>query len=244
MIAAVPSQYYLPPIQRTFVWDEERIHKLFDSILRGYPIGTFLFWTTNDQVKLRKFIQNYADDIDLDLFRLSPNLSKKTLILDGQQRLQSLFVGLEGAYNQKELYFNPLTGAEVNPETGEKYKFRFFEGDEEKKGWVKFKDVFHQEPKANVIRNYILNALKSEGIALTQENENLVDANSSEILSKFMIEEALAYYEIDSITGLIKDQDEIHEIFVRANSGGVQLSKSDPGFLYHSFGVAGCRLEH
>ena len=92
---------------------------------------------------------------------------------------------------------------------------------------MKFKDVFHQEPKANVIRNYILNALKSEGIALTQENENLVDANSSEILSKFMIEEALAYYEIDSITGLIKDQDEIHEIFVRANSGGVQASKSD-----------------
>ena len=38
------NKYVLPAIQREFVWDGEQIEKLFDSLMRGYPIGSFLFW--------------------------------------------------------------------------------------------------------------------------------------------------------------------------------------------------------
>jgi len=38
------GKLFLPAIQRKFVWSEEQITKLFDSLMRGYPIGTFLFW--------------------------------------------------------------------------------------------------------------------------------------------------------------------------------------------------------
>lgn len=38
------KKYYLPAIQRKYVWKEEQIVKLMDSIMRGYPFGTFLFW--------------------------------------------------------------------------------------------------------------------------------------------------------------------------------------------------------
>jgi hypothetical protein len=227
ILSEIGSQYYLPPIQRTFVWNEERIEKLFDSILRGYPISTFLFWTTKDALKLRRFIENYVDGIDLDLFRVAPNDSKKTLILDGQQRLQSLFVGAEGTYGGKELHFDPLSGSTVDPETGMRYRFSFLGKDDDKTGWVKFKDILHQEPKLNTIRNFMVKSLKDGGIKLAPQQETLVDDNASDIVTRFMIDEILAYNEIDSITGPIKDINEIYEIFVRANSGGVQLTKSD-----------------
>jgi uncharacterized protein with ParB-like and HNH nuclease domain len=89
--------FWLPHIQRPFVWSEDQICRLFDSILREYPISTLLVWkTTSSRIRRRRFIDNWKDALRnrLSDFYVVENDRKKNLVLDGQQRLQSLYIGL------------------------------------------------------------------------------------------------------------------------------------------------------
>lgn len=52
------GQIKLPMFQREFVWDKEQSAKLIDSILKGYPIGTFIFWRTKDELRSYKDLGN------------------------------------------------------------------------------------------------------------------------------------------------------------------------------------------
>jgi len=101
----------------------EKRTKLFDSIMREYPIGNFLIWETKEPVKMRKFIDNYKDGLKLTDFYVPKNNKIKLLVLDGQQRLQSLFIALKGSYNGDELYFNVLSGKEEKDDI--KFEFKF-----------------------------------------------------------------------------------------------------------------------
>src|SRR5664279_5849584 len=92
--------YWLPNIQRPFVWREEQIEKLFDSVVRNYPISTLLAWKTKSQIKYRRFIQAYKKDISLLSYYEGVNEKTKHLVLDGQQRLQSFYIGLVGSYDK------------------------------------------------------------------------------------------------------------------------------------------------
>src|SRR5258708_34479922 len=90
--------FWLPNIQRPFVWSEEQVCRLFDSILREYPISTLLIWKTKSKIRRRKFIDNFKP---VHLHRLSdfkmPEIDKtKSLVLDGPHRLQDHFIGLKG----------------------------------------------------------------------------------------------------------------------------------------------------
>ncbi len=90
---------------------------LFDSILREYPISTLLIWkTNNDEIRRRKFIDNWNDALRLSDFYVPKDAKKKCLVLDGQQRLQSLFIALSGSYEGRELYFDILSGDLAEPE--------------------------------------------------------------------------------------------------------------------------------
>ena len=80
---------WLPNIQRPFVWSEAQICKLFDSILREYPISTLLIWKTNSTMTHRSFCEKWKDSLKIsDLIRVENGL-RKSLVLDGQQRLQA-----------------------------------------------------------------------------------------------------------------------------------------------------------
>lgn len=116
--------FWLPNIQRPFVWGEEQICRLFDSILRNYPINTFLIWKTNKDVRRRKFIDNWKSDLRLRDFLVVEDHRKKCLVLDGQQRLQSLFIGLRGSYEGKELFLDILSG-DLSLSSDIKYHFKF-----------------------------------------------------------------------------------------------------------------------
>lgn len=65
--------FWLPNIQRPFVWNEDQIARLFDSIMREYPISTLLVWKTKEEVKHRKFIDNYLPDLKLTNFYVPDN---------------------------------------------------------------------------------------------------------------------------------------------------------------------------
>ena len=84
--------YWLPAIQRKFVWNEEKICKLFDSMMRSYPIGTCLLWGTNKEIRKRTFITNFTKGIDPRTLFVPGTKDEKIMILDGQQRIQSLLV--------------------------------------------------------------------------------------------------------------------------------------------------------
>src|SRR6266516_663826 len=100
------GEFRLPSIQRSFVWGTDRTNKLFDSLMRDYPIGSFLLWKpTNEQVvRTRRFVKDYATGVRIisDEEQLQPAPS---LTLDGQQRLQSLYLGFFGKYDGKTLFF-------------------------------------------------------------------------------------------------------------------------------------------
>ncbi len=99
----------LPAIQRDFVWDERKIQKLLDSILRGYPIGLVMMWETYHDIQFRRFVrENIAEN--LPEFEDNPQRKKLQLVLDGQQRLQSLYLSLFGKYEGKKLFFDVLSG--------------------------------------------------------------------------------------------------------------------------------------
>src|SRR5688572_5530054 len=132
--------FWLPNIQRPFVWKEEQIERLYDSILREYPIGTLLVWKTKSKIKRRKFIDNYHAGIRLVDFYVPQDEHPKMMVLDGQQRLQSLFIGLRGSYDKKELCIDILSGDLKAPEDM-KYDFQFKDSTSVSFPWVKFKEI-------------------------------------------------------------------------------------------------------
>ena len=74
----------LPDIQRPFVWSAAKVRDLFDSMYRGYPIGTLMFWETGAEVGMRQVGGGESERV------------ASRLIVDGQQRLTSLFAVLTG----------------------------------------------------------------------------------------------------------------------------------------------------
>jgi len=83
------GQIKIPQFQRQFVWDLASSAKLLDSILKGYPIGTFIYWRTNERLRAVRNIGN----IDLPEPRDGEFVN---YVLDGQQRITSLFAALKG----------------------------------------------------------------------------------------------------------------------------------------------------
>jgi uncharacterized protein with ParB-like and HNH nuclease domain len=92
----------LPGIQRNFVWKPAQIALLFDSLVRGYPIGTMLLWRTkrseHPQLQFRRLVTEYQgpDTLPANAHVVAdlPVLG----VLDGQQRLTALSIGLQGTY--------------------------------------------------------------------------------------------------------------------------------------------------
>ncbi|MBW2005339.1 MAG: DUF262 domain-containing protein, partial [Deltaproteobacteria bacterium] len=100
------KKYLLPSIQREFIWTTYQIERLFDSLMRDYPIGSFLFWKVQkDKVKDYAFYELLREYHERDnTHNPKANVSgddEITAILDGQQRLTSLYVGLKGSYAYK-----------------------------------------------------------------------------------------------------------------------------------------------
>lgn len=101
--------YLLPAIQRKFVWSSHQICVLFDSIMRGYPINTFMMWEIKDDgikndYKFYEFLKSYCQRFSEENPHVPTNASYKDFraVIDGQQRLTSLYIGLCGTYAYKK----------------------------------------------------------------------------------------------------------------------------------------------
>jgi hypothetical protein len=103
------AKLYLPALQRKFIWRKHQIELLFDSIMRDYPIGTFLFWRLNSkraqEYVFYEFLKEYDQRDPYNRRKTGPFTHEEILgVLDGQQRLSSLYLGLMGTHTEKAPY--------------------------------------------------------------------------------------------------------------------------------------------
>lgn len=233
----------LPDIQREFVWNQEQICRLFDSILMGYPFGNFLIWNLKGKdikekgIKFYKFL-DYYDELDPknnDEYQGFISEANYLAILDGQQRTQSLLIGLKGylvlkkyrgrknnpnAYEKNYLYIN-LIGNE-NRDLDYKYEFAFLTEEQVSK------DVEKVWFRVDNITNYSkVSELHSEVLGkfdfASDEDKYKATDILTELFNKINNEKLINWFEIGTKT----DIEEVLDIFVRTNSGGTPLTKTD-----------------
>lgn len=216
--------FWLPNIQRPFVWNEDQICRLFDSILREYPISTLLVWKTKSKIRRRKFIDNYHRRIQLRDFYVPETDKKKCLVLDGQQRLQSLFIGLCGSYEGRELFLDILSG-DVSAPDDVKFKFEFLKASDAVFPWIKFKDLVFSNTDGYTAAEALI---EKAGWDLSSEESRKINRHVSIVFKAFHSNDGISYQELDSIDNPeVYTEDDVVEIFIRANAGGTRLGKSD-----------------
>ena len=218
--------FWLPHIQRSFVWNEDQICRLFDSILREYPISTLLIWKTKSRIRLRRFIDEFRSEYRQNLvpFFVTPNDSRKALVLDGQQRLQSLFVGLRGSYAGRELYFDVLSGEVAAPDDV-RYQFQFLDPSKAAFPWVKFKNVVFSKKDPVTAADEVISLASGQA---SERDRARIGHNVGLVFKTFHSDEGIGYQELDSIEyPELYTEDDVVEVFIRANSGGTKLGKSD-----------------
>lgn len=235
------KKYLLPAIQREFVWKPEQIIKLFDSILRGYPIGSFLFWNIEEEkmkeFQFYEFICNYHERDNKHNAKVNVKANNNPIVvLDGQQRLTALYIGLMGTYAAKisgkqwknddafpkrKLYLNLLLEEKDNEDL--KYNFAFLTDDEAKerndsKYW------FHVGAILSIIEESEVNDYLVENGLMKMEDNVSKFANSTlfKLHSVIHKDTIINYYLEHS-----QELDKVLNIFIRVNNGGTQLSYSD-----------------
>ncbi len=225
-------KYFLPDIQRPYVWTPEQIYALYDSIMRGYPISTFLFWEAPANIidtltpRYEFLTANKKEYID----KVNTDMKKEiySLVLDGQQRLTSLFLTLKGNFVIKnklmDLYLNILSGQDED-ENGNLFEFKFFNVElklgnifNDNKIWIKVKHIYSYTVDFDLedfISEYIKNNTNFE---LT----NVQKRTSRKLWSNLKYHELINYYPEREAS-----MDKVLDIFIRTNAGGTKLSKSD-----------------
>lgn len=235
------NKYVLPSIQREYVWDTDQIETLFDSLMQDYPIGAFLFWEIDKSKLLNydfyEFLKNYHEKTGTHNKKVDlKGADGVTAVLDGQQRLTSIYIGLKGSYayrlkyKQKKndnayptryLYLNLLEDAK---DESNKYDFRFLTDDEYKgmtEGyWYKVGDILTMTQPGETSQ-YVLDHIAFAG---TYTKDQTMHANNTlqKLYNVVHTDKTLSYYK-EKATEL----DKVLNIFIRVNSGGTVLTYSD-----------------
>jgi hypothetical protein len=233
------TKFVLPAIQREFVWQPEQIARLFDSLMQGYPFGTFLYWKVDRQnsglYTFYGFVRDYHQRDNPHCPQLPQfHNTDLTAVLDGQQRLTALNIGLCGsmalrlpnkwrnnpnAYPLKHLYLDLLAGHGDADDGGEKYRFEFITRDRAENPspnecWFKVADIL------GVTNSPAMLAWLNE--RLPQEKTNQAFAVLDQLFQVIHKEKLIAFYQEKS-----QNLEKVLNIFIRLNSGGTVLSYSD-----------------
>ncbi|NTW76726.1 MAG: DUF262 domain-containing protein, partial [Syntrophaceae bacterium] len=190
----------IPKFQRDFVWSIDKTAKLLDSILKGYPIGTFILWQTDERINDIKNVGN------LDIPD-TPDGVKVQYVLDGQQRITSLFAAYLGAQLQKvgEKKITDYRNIVVNLDVDIK------DNDEQ---------VITEEPLSEKhlslceVLNFSYSKAKELSGRFSEEELEKIDGYST----------AFKTYEFSTVVLRKEDIDSAIEVFTRINTGGQTLT--------------------
>ena len=178
----------IPKFQRKSVWNIEQTAKLLDSILKGYPIGTFILWETDQRLNDIRNVGNLK-------LPHTPEGSKVQYVLDGQQRITSLFAAYCG-----EIY----SGIVVNLDC---------ENDDE---------IITSEPTGN--KSLSLHKVLTSGMADGEELRKHYGLSAEELNTVSTYSEAFKTYEFSTVVLRKEDIDSAIEVFTRINTGGQTLT--------------------
>ena len=202
----------LPELQRPFIWSDAKVRDLFDSMMRGYPIGYLMLWDCYDTDKKKTIgVEKHSYE------------TPKQVIIDGQQRLTSLYAVMKGKkvinskFEEKSIIISycPLfnkfeVGYSVTKNNPE---------------WIYNISDLYTTANAHKYINDFLSNLKtyreSKGEALTPEEENIISDNISSVSN--LTKNTLPIFDIHATA----DEEDVSDIFVRVNSGGVSLKQND-----------------
>ena len=188
------GNYVIPDFQRDFVWDIEQSARLLDSWIKGYPLGAFILWTTDEKLCPIKQIGNEFK------FTQKDSTEKTTYILDGQQRITSIFAALKGLTVKKKHYSDIIINLDVELDDYEK-DIVTVKNDEVDFCYISF-DKLYQNDIAYYFANY---------------NKTQIDKISS--LFKKISELDFPSIKIDGANIEVAT-----DIFTRLNTGGKKLT--------------------
>ncbi|QDT39410.1 DUF262 domain-containing protein [Stratiformator vulcanicus] len=238
------EEIVLPAIQRDFVWPIAKIEMLFDSVMRGYPVGIVLMWETHKEIQFRRFEREFRKG-NRPAFYDNNAHRKLRVVLDGQQRLQSLYLALFGQYDNDFLYFNVLSGIASDDFEEQKYEFTF-ESPQRVKEWnkkatetiadedtvpeyyISVRDLFTLSVNDKLAEKRRITST----LSLDDDDQVRLDTNLAKfdevltkdqnILKASIIDENKTADSPDRQT-----ESDVLEIFVRINRQGTPLSRSD-----------------
>lgn len=207
----------LPDLQRPFVWKDSKVRELLDSMLKGYPIGYIMLWSSPEDYENTNHIGTN------DKIYKRPD----DLVIDGQQRLTALLAAMYGVSIKDKNYedrririsFNPLTrefavwtpAYERNPE------------------WVSDISAVFEADQEHVISRFRKAYIKTVNKAreknneplVTEDDEDAVETNINDLLN-------LGIYSLPTLKINAKaDEEDVADIFVRVNSGGQNLTEKN-----------------
>lgn len=250
------KKWVLPTIQRKFVWDKDRICNLFDSLLSGYPIGTLMLWKITkkelfNELNFFAFLQNYKEKFNdkCENYKASQTINAELFsVIDGQQRLNSFYIGLCGSYAEKlshkkwkreyderiqpkeYLYLN-IAQRLNKDDIGKEYDFQFISENKlnqlsDKNNWFKVSEILDmnqynsEETEEDNFDSEIKNIIEKMNIA--DEYRSTAVKTLKKLYKAIRVNKKIHYYQEDT-----QDLDKVIDIFIRANSGGVPLAFSD-----------------
>ena len=207
----------LPDLQRPFVWPDSKVRDLLDSMLKGYPVGYIMLWSSPEEYENAKHIgdneKTYKEPDDL--------------VIDGQQRLTALLAALYGTRVRDKNYRDRTIKISFNPLTRE---FEVWtQAYERNTEWISsVSSVFEADRNHSVskfrksfIRQANEGRRKNGKPELTDEEEDLVEENLNDLLN-------LGIYTLPTLKINSKaDEEDVAEIFVRVNSGGTKLTEKN-----------------
>lgn len=237
----------LPAMQRNFVWSEDKICSLFESIMRDYPIGTFLFWMINEDIFKKYVFNEFIRDYDEELGKMqrgkraTASFSDYTAVLDGQQRITSLYMGVKGKYrthikgkpwDKPESYVDRYLCVDILflPGEDEEYKFAFlpdesiecFKTDDNGNNeyWIKVSTVFEEDDVSNMA-DIALGIPENNSIFPLNLRKKAIKTLST-LYNALKLVQNVNFYSAKN-----KALTDVVDIFVRVNSGGQKLDSSD-----------------
>ncbi|MCL1882433.1 MAG: DUF262 domain-containing protein [Defluviitaleaceae bacterium] len=240
------GKYIMPAFQRQFVWNMEQIEKLWDSILLNYPIATFLYWRVDESNVttdtyfcdfLREVVFNNRKDPDstnYELTNIDTNITD-TAILDGQQRLTALYISLYGEGNIRPKHARKKTGEKIITKLLIELNKNKLTTDEEEYNSMKFDIKFHAgrtSPTHFDLKKILDDKFQNDAtrVQAIEDAITTVPTDSKDyarnilqtLHRKIFVDKMVRYTEI-----LDMKQDDALEMFVRFNSGGKALRKSE-----------------
>ena len=202
----------LPELQRPFIWKDSKVRDLFDSLMRGYPIGYLMLWECPSLEKKKS--------IGVDLHSYD---SPKEVIIDGQQRLTSLYAVMKGKkvinskFDEKSIIisYNPLQD-----------KFEVgYQATKKDPEWIyNISDVYTTSSSFKFINSFIKRLSEyreCKGGVLTEAEQDMISENINAIVN--LKNHTLPVFDIKANA----EEEDVSEIFVRVNSGGVSLKQND-----------------